>query len=463
MNYLHNILKQCADFRATIITCRSQFFLGEEHIPRETSFPRVVPRGLGQGNNFVLTRGFIAPFNRHQIDRYIRSHFPRWNPLNYYSRQKAYKLARDIPDLSYRPMLLERLPYLIGNTETAIELFDLYDVLVEGWIKREDSWINSENLRNVSLELALYIYNKSLSDVPRINVDEVRKVAELSLGKNPEWEHLHSRSLLNRDSQGRFKFAHRSILEFLIVKLAVRGDLRPLEVPRTPFMKELLVSWGHARNDKESAALARAILVSDSGKKNIAPLYDMWTAPPALELPDFSRAAQRRIAFTGDRLAPHTWRSSAIVLENPVNPEVWEIHDTEFNLRWQLIDNVGFRAEGITENYNDLISVVSSCGSRQLPSYDQFLSLVDGLFHAGRDALIPEGDCFLLADQPESGVRLVARLGKNLDSNSHLEIKDKERRVGVTNRYVSAYLTGINVSLTYTKNLKVRQLWLLAR
>ncbi len=306
--------------------------MGEDSIPRETPLPRIVPRKLGQGANFILTRGFIAPFDDHQIKKYIRSHFPIWKLYNYRSRQRAYQLAKEVPDLAYRPMLLERLPDLIGSNDHSIELYDLYDILVEGWIKREENWIGATNLRAVSLELALYIYRKSLTESPRISYDEVGEIARNALGTNPEWDHLHSRSLLNRDSQGRFKFAHRSILEFLVVRLAVEGDDRSLSLPWTPFMKELLVSWGHARNDVASAERAKAVLASEDGRKNVSPLFDMWTAPPAFGLPDFKRVAERRVAYNGDRLAPHTWRSSSITLTKSKKEETWKITDEEFNI-----------------------------------------------------------------------------------------------------------------------------------
>lgn len=109
------------------------------------------------------------------------------------------------------------------------------------------------------------------------------------------------------------------------------------------------------------------------------------------------------------------------------------------------------------------MQVVDNSRTSLLPSYDQFISLVDGLHHSQMDGIIPDGDCFVLADVPEHGGRLVARLGKNLAPNKHLSLIDRERRVGITKRTISVFLTGASVSPSYGRHLKVRQLWLMRR
>ena len=237
---LFSILKLAADFRAVIITCRSQYFLSDDHIPYETPLPVMGPKKAGQAATFYLTRSYLTPFNDKEIGKYISKHFPFWKPWKLAARNRAEKLAQEIPDLSYRPMLLERLPDLALTKTSSTELFDLYDNMVEGWIKRESRWISPEELRSISFELALFIYRNLPDGNNRISPEKIDEIAVSTLGKNPKWKSLTSRSLLNRDSLGRFKFAHKSILEFLIVKMALH-DARALSVKWTEFMKDLFI------------------------------------------------------------------------------------------------------------------------------------------------------------------------------------------------------------------------------
>lgn len=53
---LFSILKLSADFRSVIITCRSQYFLSDDHIPYETPLPVMGPNKVGQSATFHLTR-----------------------------------------------------------------------------------------------------------------------------------------------------------------------------------------------------------------------------------------------------------------------------------------------------------------------------------------------------------------------------------------------------------------------
>ena len=46
------LIKQCEDFKSIIITCRSQYFQGEDFIPRETPLPNINPKGLNTPGKF---------------------------------------------------------------------------------------------------------------------------------------------------------------------------------------------------------------------------------------------------------------------------------------------------------------------------------------------------------------------------------------------------------------------------
>ena len=457
---MFEILTSAADFKFVLLTCRSQYFLADDSIPRETPLPILIPRKLGQSQNFSLVRSYISPFDKNEIRKYISKHFPIWKPWKLSIRFKAHALAEEIPDLAYRPMLLERLPEIVTDDQKSKELYDLYDLMVEGWIQREGRWINTNNLRSVSYELALYIYSRHSENSGRITAEEIGQVAIDMLGLNPDWKHLTSRSLLNRDSKGRFKFAHKSILEFLLVKLAISGDDRPTSFAWTPFMKELFVSWGHSSAGKKGAPRAKNILKSAQGRKNVAPLYDVWAAPASAGLPDFKRSSLRRTTHTGTRMAPTAWRSSSMEITALENKSGWIVFDNDFHLTWFIVNNELFNRDGIDTKFIDVMKLFDENENYKIPSYDQIISLAEGI-HPKHDYLLPSGSLHIVADKPSNREYLLVSFDVRLDGNHHLKSVDKDRKISGTKRLINSYIVGTSISLHYARSLRVRQVWII--
>lgn len=457
---LSDVLSAASDFQMVIITCRSQYFMADDAIPRETPLPVLIPRALGQTQNFSLVRSYISPFDKKEINRYISKHFPFWQPWKIPSRLRAVKLAEEIPDLAYRPMLLDRLPELVRENTNSDELYDLYDFMVEGWLKRESRWIDTDRLRQISDELALYIYSRMPGNRGRISHDEIQYVAKNHSGSDPDWKHLSARSLLNRDSQGQFKFVHKSILEFLLVRLAVLGDDRPLDYPWTPFMKELFISWGHSKDGRHKWKRAQKMLERDIGKGHVAPLYDSWAAPASSGFPDFKRITSRRFTQTNSRLAPSAWRSASISVDKAGAEKGWSIDDREFNLKWLLVNNNAFKRQKIDEKLIDILKLSQINYNYALPSYDQFVALIEGL-SCIKSNLIKDRDFYLLSDKPAKREHLLVCLGEFQNQTHFMKVIDKDRRIAGTNRVISACLTGIGYNPEFANKIKVRQLWLL--
>ena len=450
---LTELLEICEDFKSVIITCRSQYFLSDDAIPRETPLPVLVPRTLGQGQVFNLVRSYISPFGPEEISKYIDHRFPRLYFWRWPSRRKASALVKAVPDLAHRPMLLERLPELVRQKITSNELYDLYYVLVEGWLDRESRWIEADRLRAVSIELAVTMYREFRSRRGRLQPDEIRQIATKKLGESPDWTHLTSRSLLNRDSRGFFKFSHKSILEFLVVRAAIEGDDRALSVEWTDFMKEVLVSWGHSKAGRESTERASEMLKSPSGCANIAPLYDPLDAAPVKGLPDFQRCAERRRTQNGYRLAPAEWRGSSIDVQNSEGRGIITIADADYDLDWTYVPTEqGF------ELFR-LLQIFDKNKEYKPPSYEQFVSLIEGLSVSGRD-IIPDGRLFLIGDKPGRRENLVVQLNSDISESKSLKAVDKQRLISGTDVYVNCYRTGVSVSPSYANELKVGNLYL---
>jgi hypothetical protein len=118
--------------------------------------------------------------------------------------------------------------------------YELYEEMVEAWIEREKGFVEKpEALRDFSKRLAVDLYlNRAKRGAERIPKDELTDLAK-------EWnvpisDHkLSGRSLLNRDADGNFKFAHRSIMEYLFVQSFLQ-DPRCLTVEWTDQMNSFL-------------------------------------------------------------------------------------------------------------------------------------------------------------------------------------------------------------------------------
>jgi hypothetical protein len=147
-------------------------------------------------------------------------------------------MVAKIPLLTARPMLLSHIDDLLKTDRDFQFSYELYEEMVEAWIKREKGFVeNSDELRDFSERLAVDLYlNRSRRGAERVPIDELSKLAngwgvQVSEGK------LSGRSLLNRDADGNFKFAHRSIMEHLFVQRFWHNDAQCLSLDWTDQMK----------------------------------------------------------------------------------------------------------------------------------------------------------------------------------------------------------------------------------
>ena len=234
---LLDLMHACRHFKRVLLTCRTQFFPKDMEIPRETGIIRVEPRKAGEEAIYEFKKLYIAPLSNSQINAFLR----RLYPLGSISKRKrARRLVRKIPSLSVRPMLLTYIPDLLESGVQFNYAFQLYEVLIEQWLERESRWVEPETLRQFSERLAVDLFINSQrrrsERIPRSELTILAKEWNISLD---EWQ-LSMRSLLNRDAEGNYKFAHRSIMEYLMVKRAVEGDLNCVGMKWTDLMKAFL-------------------------------------------------------------------------------------------------------------------------------------------------------------------------------------------------------------------------------
>ena len=456
---LDSILELAVDFQSVVITCRSQFFADDHSIPVETPIRRISPRGIGQNQNATLKRFYLSPFDNKQVKRYINRHFPAWAVHRFGQRSRAFKLIADIPELASRPMLLERLPEIARGKDDLRELYQLYEFMVSGWAHRERNWIPEEKLLAVSREIAVQSFSKSGHRAQRITKSELQSIANQLINNDPDWNHLQTRSLLNRDSNGLFKFAHLSILEFLVVQSAVEGDERALSHPWTGFMKQLFISWGYYRHGEEDLAKARSLLTSSKARTSILPLSDYWAMPPRQGLPNFKMSATRRLNESGSsRLAIPQWRTSNISLDK--SGDSITVNDHEFFLKWHTQSVVQAGSGGMMMTLTSAQQINARSDAYRFPSYDEFISLVEGLNAIGKSDLLNDGVFFPISDTPGEKRHLLVSLGKARETGGITKIVDKERLVSATRRTITCYETGQAQSHKYGSQTSVQVWWI---
>ena len=98
-------------------------------------------------------------------------------------------------------------------------------------------------LRIFSERLAVELYlNRSVRGSERATRSEVECLAKL-WGINIESWQLTGRSLLNRDAKGNYKFAHRSIMEYLYVFCCLAGERRCARIAWTDQMQTFFLDF----------------------------------------------------------------------------------------------------------------------------------------------------------------------------------------------------------------------------
>lgn len=217
------LLESTKGFKRVIITCRSQFFEDDEQIPTRTGALRTGPTSAGMSKELTFRRIYIAPFDNKQIKKYLRVQLP--GIRGWQRRGRAKKLVSQVPSLALRPMLLAHIADILEqeSVKSAMTLAEIYQALASAWVEREKHWVDGKELFLFSQKFASNLYENRQARGGEFC--ERREVIALAAdwGVDIRVEFLTGRSLLNRMSDGRCKFAHRSILEFFVIDNLIAG------------------------------------------------------------------------------------------------------------------------------------------------------------------------------------------------------------------------------------------------
>jgi hypothetical protein len=213
------LMKLVTDFQRVILTSRTQFFPSDEEIPVETGILKIGARGLGKPQ-FEFTKIYISPLSDAMVKKFLTKKYPF--PLSP-DRRKAHRLIKKVPMLTARPMILTYLPDLIDSDKVFASSYEIYQEVVRKWIERESAWVQEKSLEQFSDHVAVDIFTNRIKRkaerISRKELSDLGKRCRINIGASQ----MRGRSLLNRDAVGNYKFAHRSIMEFLVARIILRA------------------------------------------------------------------------------------------------------------------------------------------------------------------------------------------------------------------------------------------------
>jgi hypothetical protein len=255
------LMEDAREFRGVVLSCRSQFFHREEEITRETGIAKIGARKMGDAGEYTFQKLYLAPFSDHEVRKFLSRRYPLWRMK---ARRRAVEVISKFSDLSARPMLLAYIDDLLIQGIPLELVTDAYARIVSAWLQREGRLVQDLSTMRMFLDkLAVNVYlHRAARGGEHVSVQEITQLAEQWHVHLEQWK-LTGRSLLNRDAEGNYKFAHRSIMEYLFVQTCLAGDSRGYDVEWTDQMltfaaeiigahgsfRQILTNFGAARQD----------------------------------------------------------------------------------------------------------------------------------------------------------------------------------------------------------------------
>ncbi len=211
--FITELERETADFCRVIITARTNFF---ENATKERLGGRKSASSMSSKISSAR-KYYIMPFTDEDIKQYLKMCYP-------FSRRKqkqAWNIIENNKNLSVRPMLLKFMNALLEDGVQFEYDFQLYEYFFEKWIAREmgEGTEASQKLYEECLLVAKAIYYQWMKNGRTgIYPEELENRSEIS---GLESVKLKGHALLNRTSDGMYKFSHKSYWEYLLAKLAL--------------------------------------------------------------------------------------------------------------------------------------------------------------------------------------------------------------------------------------------------
>ena len=216
---LEEVIDAVEDFREVVITSRTQYFPGQE----DKSYILKIRRFSKEEGYHELVKLYISPFDNHEIQRYLNRKYGVFKFWNKAKKQTAKRIVYNSHKLMVRPMLLDYIDYLVGSNQDFVNTYQIYETLINKWIDREGDKREYQPIYREKLKRNLHKYSQLVA----VKIYERRKTTNLlqlckadATDINVELKdyQMTGQSLLTRDAESNWKFAHKSILEFFLAK-----------------------------------------------------------------------------------------------------------------------------------------------------------------------------------------------------------------------------------------------------
>lgn len=213
---------------------------------------------------------YLSPFTDKEVKLYLKKRFRFKLKL----QQRAFQIVRKVPNIMARPLILNWINFLCDSKEDYRYSYQIYNTIIDRWIDREDLGNSERKLFELSRSIADYMFKHETTTIPAAKVEEIAAKKEVRL----EPIIAKSRSLLNRNGQGEYKFAHRTFLEYFIVfgifeknRMPEKTDFLWSLSGAKRFLLEILISSAETTDPQKliDVEMELSLLKNYTGAKNL--------------------------------------------------------------------------------------------------------------------------------------------------------------------------------------------------
>ena len=227
---LEELIRASKPFHRTLISCRTQFF------PKGDAYFEKAARI--QFGNFVSPMIYLSLFDDDQVEQYVNRRYPNELPQwqfwreRYQRRDRARTAVDTMKDFRFRPLLLSYLDEIMDCLGTDCSEYEVYGFVVDRWLGRESEKLLGLgiDLDQATLRLAATLIAEwmTINNQRTITLQAIGQIAEHTKRIN-EQQHkaivsgfskfdIGGRSLVNKTSEGEYRFSHLTIREYLFVE-----------------------------------------------------------------------------------------------------------------------------------------------------------------------------------------------------------------------------------------------------
>ncbi len=248
---IQQLMNLSHEYKKVIITCSTDFFPKDPSMQKKVGYERIGPENKSDNHYYEFRKIYMSIFNVTDARKYINF---RFSIFNFSLKKRIQLFMEESPQIKITPFFLNHSKGIQKKGPYIPSINYLYEKITEKWLHNETKGKDTASLSKFIQRLAENIY------LDRANRG-TESITEEDLAKNTnDWgTPLHQfennyQSLTNKTRTGSFKFAHRSVMEYLFIRRLLSGAKSCYQVPLTNqmivFLLEQLASKNPAKELK---------------------------------------------------------------------------------------------------------------------------------------------------------------------------------------------------------------------